>query len=84
MINKYFWNEKSAHKIYYIMRDTLSNVISDELQISLRLLYPDLSKHTLNRKTIEYPIENQSFQGHEKKMTITTTTKTIAKCDYFL
>lgn len=65
------------------MRDTLSNAISDELQISLRLIYPDCIKNTLNHKTIEYPIESQSFQGHKKKTAIPTTIKTMAKCDHF-
>lgn len=65
------------------MRDTLSNTISDELQISLKLIYPDCIKNTLNHKATGYPIESQSFQGHKKKTVIPTTIKIMAKCDHF-
>ena len=58
------------------MRHVLSNTISDELQISLILIYPDLIRNTFNHKTIEYPIESQSFREH-KKTAVTTTIKTV-------
>lgn len=52
--------------------ETLSNVISEELQISLSNLSRSHQEHI-----------SQSLQGHKKKTAITTTTQTMAKCGHF-
>ena len=65
------------------MREALCNAIREELQISRRLICPDLIKNTLNHRTAEYPVKSQSLWGHKEKTAITTTTKTMAKCGHF-
>lgn len=66
--------------MYYTIRDTLSNTVSDKLKF-LNLIYPDLIKNVFNHKTIKYTIESLSFCKH-KKIAVTTAIKTMARCGY--
>lgn len=64
----------------YIIRDILSNTISDKIEISLNLIYPDLIKNVFNHK-IKYTTEKLSFWGHQKTA-VTTAIKTMARCGH--